>query len=191
MITLDTWFWIMVGLFGIIGMMRGWTKEIVVTAALVLSLFALLTFGHYLINPLAADAVTPQDRVKMQFYVASAIHLVFAFFAYQGPAFMRQVSRGRFGERARGAIQESLLGFVVGAVNGYLIVGTLWSFLEYNFVAKLPVDAGVAYPFATLIRPEVGSRTWEMISKMPLPLLEGWLPFLVVVLFLFVIIAMI
>ena len=132
MITLDAWFWIMIVIFGVIGMLRGWTKEIVASAGLVLSLFALQWFGHFLILPLAGDAVTEADRMEAQFYVCSLVHLMFAFFSFQGPAVVRQVSGGRFGERARGAIQESLLGFVVGAINGYLIVGSLWAFLEYD-----------------------------------------------------------
>ena len=41
MITLDAWFWVMIVIFGVIGMLRGWTKEIITAAGLVLSLFAL------------------------------------------------------------------------------------------------------------------------------------------------------
>jgi hypothetical protein len=191
MITLDAWFWVMIVIFGVIGMLRGWTREIITAAGLVLSLFALHWFGAIVVGPFAGGAVTDVDRIKTQFYVCSTIHLLFAFFSYQGPTLVRQVSGGRFGEKARGAIEESLLGFVVGAINGYLMVGGLWAFLEYDIVAKVGYTAGALYPFSALIRPEVGSAAFKLVSNLPLPLLEGWLPFLVVVLFLFVIIAMI
>lgn len=195
MITLDAWFWIMIAIFGIIGMIRGWTKEILTAAGLVLSLFALHWFGDVLIGPFAGSAGTVSARIKTQFNVCAAVHLLFAFFSYQGPTLVRQVSGGRLGERARGALEESLLGFVVGALNGYLMFGALWSFLEYDVVTKMPFAAeymgDFSYPYSMFIRPTVGSAAYKLISSLPLPLLEGWLPFLVVVLFLFVIIAMI
>jgi len=193
MITLNTWFWIMLVIFGLIGMFRGWTREIIATAGLVLSLFALLWFGPYLINPLTANAVTDTEAMESQFYICSLIHLLFAFFSYQGPALVRQVSGGRFGDKARGNIQESLLGFIVGMINGYLVVGALWSFLEYNIPAGIAYTPGLPYPFPVevITRPAVGSAAFELISNLPLPLLASWLPFLVVLLFLFVIIAMI
>ena len=195
MITLDAWFWIMIIIFGVIGMLRGWTKEIITSAGMVLSLFTLHWFGEILVGPFAGGAGTVPERIKTQFNVCAVIHLLFAFFSYQGPTLVRQVSGGRFGERARGALEESLLGFVVGAVNGYLMFGALWSFLEYDVVSKIPFAAqyveDFAYPFSMLTRPAVDTAAFKMIASLPLPLLEGWLPFLVVVLFLFVIIAMI
>jgi hypothetical protein len=193
MIALDAWFWVMVVIFGVIGMLRGWTKEIITAAGLVLSLFALHWFGNIIVGPFTGGAVTDVSAIKTQFYVCSAIHLLFAFFSYQGPTLVRQVSSGKFGAKARGAIEESLLGFVVGAVNGYLIVGGLWAFLEYDIVGKklLTYTETMGYPFEAMVRPEVGTAAFEMMANLPLPLLQGWLPFLVVVLFLFVIIAMI
>ena len=193
MITLDAWFWIMIVVFGVVGMLRGWTKEIIAAAGLVLSLFALHWFGPILVGPFTGGAVTDEAAIKTQFYVCSAFHLALAFFSYQGPTMARQVSGGRFGAKARGVIEESLLGFVVGAINGYLLVGALWAFLEYDIVGQttLTYTDTMAYPFEALIRPVVDSAAFGMIANLPLPMLQNWLPFLVVVLFLFVIIAMI
>lgn len=195
MIAISTWFWIMVAFFGVIGMLRGWTKEVVATAGLVLSLFAQLWFGHILVALVGSTATTPQDAMRSQFMVRSAAHILFAFFAYEGPTVVRQVSRGRFGERARNNIQESILGFVVGAINGYLLIGAVWAFLENNIVDKTVIRyaAEMPYPFPIEViqRPIEGMVAFDLVSKLPLPLLQGWLPLLVVVLFLFVIIAMI
>ncbi len=190
MILLDAWFWIMIVIFGIIGMLRGWTKEVVASAGLVLSLFALNHFGGTLLGLARDDSNLVSIKMETQFYIFSFVHLMFAFFSYQGPALVRQMSRGRFGDKARGALEESLLGFVIGAINGYLIVGTLWSFLEYDVVNKIPLPLNEPYPFAMVLRPAAGSSAIELVAKLPLPLLEGWLPLLVVLLFLFVIVAM-
>lgn len=191
MLSLHTLFWMMVIFFGLMGMLRGWTKEIISTAGLVLSLFAQLWFGQVLVGLVARDSV---EVIKSQFYVRAAAHIAFAFFAYQGPTLVRQVARGRFGERARGNVQESVLGFVVGAINGYLIIGTLWSFLEYNIVDRMaiPYAMTMPYPFPeSIITRPISGPALDLIAKLPLPLLQGWLPLLVVVLFLFVIVAMI
>ncbi len=199
MISLDAGFWVLVVIFGLVGMMRGWTKEVVATAGLVLSLFAQFWFGHVLVGVFgggeASGVLNSAAAIKSQFLVRSLAHVTFAFFAYQGPALARQFSGGRFGDRARNRIQESSLGLIVGLINGYLIVGTVWGFLEYQIVDRsaLALAPGIAYPFPAevLTRPLVGTPAFELISKLPLPLLQDWLPLLVVVLFLFVIVAMI
>ncbi len=190
MISLHTLFWLMIVMFGAIGMLRGWTKEIVATSGLVLSLFAQLWFGYLLVGVLAGNS---QDAMKTQFYIRAFGHIIFAFFAYQGPTMVRPASGGRVGERARGTIQASLLGFIVGGLNGYLIVGALWSFLEFNIgnktIIQYPLELPYPFPEA-IIRPLEGPA-FELISKLPFPLLQTWLPLLVIILFLFVIIAMI
>lgn len=195
MISFQAFFWIMLVLFGVVGMLRGWTKEVVATAGLVLSLFAQLWFGHLLVGLFGSQTAEPEQALRSQFIIRSVGHILFAFFAYQGPTLARQVSGGRFGDKARGSLQEASLGFIVGVINGYLIVGTIWSFLEFNIIDKAVVpfapDTPYPFPIEIITRPLEGTAAYEMIAKLPLPLLEGWLPLLVVVLFLFVIIAMI
>lgn len=199
MISLGTFFWLMVGFFALIGTLRGWTREIIATSGLVLSLFALNQFGFFLVSLLgaAADAgVNPVDFLavrRQQFYILTTVHLLIAFFSYQGPAFAGR----RLGDRlrVRDSLQDRLLGALVGGINGYLIVGTVWTFLEYQVGAggyiRLPI--GESYPFDSLavIRPAIDAPVASLIEKLPLPLLAPYLPFLVVVVFLFVIIVMI
>lgn len=196
MLSMSTLFWMMIVFFGLIGMLRGWTKEIVATSGLVLSLFTQLWFGGILVGLFSSSAAgMSEDVMRSNFYVRAITHIVFAFFSYQGPTVMRTVSRGRFGERARSNIEEAILGFVVGAVNGYLIVGTLWSFLECFIASKDSVICNPLgyYPFSADIisRPLEGTPAYALLDKLPFPMLQGWLPLLMVVLFLFVIIAMI
>ena len=196
MISLYTLFWFMVVFFGLIGMLRGWTKEIIATSGLVLSLFAQLWFGNLLVGLFGSSpGGLTEEAMRTHFFVRSAAHILFAFFAYQGPTLVRQVSGGRFGERTRGSVEEAVLGFIVGAINGYLLVGAVWSFLECHIVDRMTITCNPLgyYPFPADIisRPLSGEPAYALLQKLPFPMLQGWLPLLMVVLFLFVIVAMI
>ncbi len=199
MIGLGTTFWLMVAFFAFIGAMRGWTREVIATSGLVLSLFALNQFGGLLVALLGAGTQVNANPVditaarRQQFYILAFTHLAITFFSYQGPAFAGRALADRL--RIRDSLQDKVLGLVVGALNGYLIVGTLWAFLEYQVGADgfIRLPAGVPYPFdpSTLIRPGVEEVVNSLIEKLPLPLLAPYLPLLVVVVFLFVIVVMI
>ncbi len=198
MISLGTTFWILVAFFGLIGALRGWTKEVIATSGLILSLFAVNQFGTLLFGMLggtggdaAAEAFSPERR---QFYILATIHLSFAFFSYQGPV----VAGRRIGERlrVRDNFQNILLGLIVGSMNGYLIVGSLWSFLEYRLIAATEwkrLDPGIPYPFdvETIIRPALDTDLYAFLGNMPIPILAPYLPYLVVIVFLFVIVVLI
>jgi hypothetical protein len=192
MLSLGTLFWLMVLFFGIIGSLRGWTREVIATSGLILSLFAINQFGHLFLGLAPTGGATPVERQR--FYYLAILHLLIAFFSYQGPAF----AGARLGERlrVRDTFQDKLLGLIVGSLNGYLIIGALWSFLEYRIQAAgqwLQLPIGEPYPFdpTILMRPDVTSELGTLMGRLPLPLLEPYLPFLVVIVFLFVIIVMI
>ncbi len=66
--------------------------------------------------------------------------IVLVFFGYQTPNIPRLAGSGRF---ARERLQDSLLGLFLGALNGYLVWGTFWYFLDqarYPFPASSPPD---------------------------------------------------
>lgn len=197
MISLTTSFWIMVIIFGLIGVMRGWTREVIATSSIILALFTINQFGSALFGFLGFDnsVITPPPDVRRQeFYILSAILLAISFFGYQGPA----LASSRVGDRLRirDSFQDKLLGFLVGCLNGYLVVGSLWSFLEYklqaasNWVRYAP---DVPYPFdpTTIVRPV--AEMSGIIDNLPIPLLTQSpyiLPLLLVVIFLFVIVVL-
>lgn len=174
MLSLTTAFWVLVMLFAIVGMMRGWTKEIVVTASIILALFTM----NQLMSPLFAfvgwdnNVNQPPEIRRWQFFVMSAFLLLLAFIGYQGPT----LARSRVGERLtrRDNLQDRLLGFLVGAINGWLIVGSIWSFLEYKIVsannwARFTPD--IAYPFdpSRIIRP--APEMAAIVDNLPIPFL--------------------
>jgi len=125
MVYLNFIFYCFVILFAVIGAMRGWAKEMMVTASAVLALFIITVLETYVkgISQSFAEPGTPN-----QFWMRLAIIVILTFFGYQTPNLPR-VGADRF---ARERLQDSLLGIFLGALNGYLIVGTIWYFLSQS-----------------------------------------------------------
>ena len=132
MIPLNTVFWGLVLLFGLIGALRGWAKEIMVTSSILLSLFIQQVIGQYILKPgnpyvpvllsVSAEATSPGAYTKTQFYVCCVLLLVLAFFGYAGPT----VAARAGAKVARERLQDALLGLFIGLLNGYLAMGMLW-----------------------------------------------------------------
>lgn len=191
MIALVTTLWIMIAFFAIVDMQRGWTRAVIATSGLVLALFAIDQFAPFLFDFLGHyDEPFTEEIWRRQIFVLAAIFLTIAFFSYAGPAFAGRLSARL---KMRDNIQDKLLGLLVGAVNGYLAVGTLISFLEYRlaeegWVATTP--APYPFPAEVLIR----SESVDAISQwLPIPLLTTnpyVLPIMLVLVFLFVLVVM-
>lgn len=192
MIGLVTTLWIMIIFFAVVDMQRGWTRAVIATAGLILSLFAINQFAPFLFGALGHfDEAFNETIWRRQILMLTAIHLTIAFFSYAGPT----VAGGRLAGklRIRDNVQDKLLALLVGSVNGYLTIGTLIAFLEARLTNEGWVaTAPAAYPFPAdmLIRTE----QVDAISKyLPIPLLTSnpyLLPVLLVLVFLFVLIVM-
>ena len=142
MITLQYLFWILIILFAIIGAMRGWAKELLVTFAVIVGLFMIAILQRFAPASLRAFLL---DEGKPQFWIQTGIVLLMAFFGYQTP-YITKIASGKF---AREKFSDSLLGFFIGALNGYLIVGSIWYFMEqagYPFTPNIvapPTDLAI------------------------------------------------
>lgn len=191
MIGLITMLWIMIAFFAIVDMQRGWTRAVIATSGLVLSLFAINQFAPFLFGALGyLDEAFNETIWRRQIFILATIHLTIGFFSYAGPAFAGKLA-GRLAIRDN--IQDKLLGLLVGSVNGYLAVGTLISLLQYRLTREGWVPTTPApYPFPTdvLIRAE----SVDAISQwLPIPLMTTnpyVLPVLLVLVFLFVLVVM-
>jgi uncharacterized membrane protein required for colicin V production len=192
MISLVTTLWIMIALFAVVGMQRGWTRAVIATAGLVLSLFAINQFMPIVFNALGYFDQGFDDTVwRREIMILAGLHLFIAFFSYAGPTMAGGRLSGRLSIRDN--IQDKILGILVGAVNGFLVVGTLLSFLQYHLTREgwVPTDP-MPYPFPE----EILRRTVqinEISEYLPIPLLTNnpyLLPILLVLLFLFVLIVM-
>lgn len=143
MISLSFMFWMYVALFGVIGAMRGWAKELLVSFSVILA----LALNHLLV--IYVPFIRAMGAGEL-FAVRALSVGVLVFFGYQ------TVNLPRLSQRAaRERLQDLLLGLVLGAVNGYLIFGTLWFYLH---------EAG--YPFAAITAPEAGTPLAVSIEKM-------------------------
>lgn len=193
MINIGTMFWLLVGLFAVMGTMRGWTKEVIATSGMILALFTINQFGGYIMGFVGGtgDAVVDTVQVRRQiFYVFSIITWIIAFFSYQGPALAGGKVAARL--RIRDSFQDKFMGLVVGSINGYLLIGATLSYLEYLLESSgnwVQLPDGVPYPFSpeTIARMDI----LPLMNLLPMPILAPYLPILLVVVFLFVIIVMI
>jgi len=176
MISLNFAFWLLVILFGLIGMMRGWAKELLVAFSVVLA----LAFNSLLMRYVPVIKVLPVNETPL-FWIRITIVITLVFFGYQ------TVSLSRFASKAnREKLQDSLLGFVLGALNGFLIIGTIWFYM-----------AEAAYPFSDYITPPVAGTSMGDAAISLLPILaprllgEPAIYFAVMLCFIFVLVVFI
>jgi len=136
MVPLDTCLFAFILLFGLMGALRGWSKEMLVLFSVILALAMRLIFTKYV--PIAKEFF---DRpVEEQFYLYSGLIILMAVGGYAGPAVSGRLAH----VSARETLQDVLLGFIVGAINGYLIIGSIWYFMDaagYGFMGITPPQA--------------------------------------------------
>lgn len=135
MITLTLAFWILVVIFGFIGAMRGWAKELLVSFSVLVALFILNIFNIF--GPL--QRVFDQLSGTMAFWVPATILFIMVMAGYQTP----NIARFASGKFVREKFADAFLGFFIGMLNGYLIFGTFWYFM-----------AQAGYPFSGITAPQ-------------------------------------
>ncbi len=123
MMSLAAVFWMYVLFFGIIGGMRGWAKEILVIFSMILALFIDTLLKTYV--PGFEVALAAQGALT-QFIVRGVFFMLLAFFGYESPALSSLIAA----KARREKFQDIMLGAVLGAINGYLIFGTLWYYMH-------------------------------------------------------------
>jgi hypothetical protein len=122
MVSLSFIFLLLVLIFGTIGAMRGWAKEMLVSFGVILAMFLLSVLEKL---PPIRDTVAVEGS-NNKFWLQVIVIVILVFFAYQTPNFQR-LGGARF---ARERLADILLGFLMGLINGYLVVGTLWYYLD-------------------------------------------------------------
>lgn len=176
MVSLTFIFWMYVVLFGVIGAMRGWARELLVSFSVILALTFITLLTKYI--SFVGDLVL--SNANFSFWLRTIIVIVLVFFGYQTPNIPRFAAK-----MTREKLQDTLLGIFLGALNGYLIAGSIWRFMH---------EAG--YPFATISAPLAGTPMGEaalkLIEYMPPKLMgEPTIYFAVVLAFIFVIVVFI
>ncbi|HEX8991251.1 MAG TPA: CvpA family protein [Anaerolineales bacterium] len=141
-------FWMYVLVFAIIGMLRGWAKELLVSFSVILA----LALNHLLRRYVPIIADLPDDSVSL-FWIQGLILGALVFFGYQTVALVPHLQSKATRER----LQDALFGAILGGINGYLIAGTiLFYVVQTNYqiapaVVSAPADPGTAAAVQSLL----------------------------------------
>lgn len=183
MVEIQELFLILIVVMGVIGLVRGFLKELGVTLVLIATLFALdrlipIFNGYINAGGLGFLGLGPvpetQSTDNILFLLFSAMMIGATYIAYQGETLAYE------GKNASGIV-GTLLGFLIGAVNGYLLFGTIWwlmSFYQYPFglvTAPLPEAAQQIVNAGLLPLELLGGGAVDMTSW-------GLLPFILILL---------
>ncbi len=153
MIQLTTLLFGMSLIFGYVGFTRGWNKEVISTAGIVLALFALFEFDDLL------TSLFINIRPDHAFLIRAVFLGIVTFFAYQTRALIAEDKpRSQGGAAGRDDLQSSVLGAIVGFFNGYLVWGSLWYFMD---VTGYPLQPYISAPVP-------GTASAEFVSSLPL-----------------------
>ncbi len=129
MAPIEVVFGIIVFVFALIGLGRGFLRELGVTTVLVLVLFFLSRLDPYLDRAmlkgiaLVDSTVTAGQARQVQCWVMMFVIVGTTFLSYHGEtlAFPGQLQHG---------LQAILLGLMAGAINGYLVAGSIWYYMD-------------------------------------------------------------
>jgi hypothetical protein len=172
MVNLIYIFWMYIILFAVIGAMRGWAKELLVSFSVVLALAL-----NYLLRKYIPMIVNLPPTEPSLFWIRTWITVALVYFGYQTVGSFSALS----GKARKEKLQDALFGGVMGGLNGYLIVGTLWAYLDE-----------AQYPFPKVFSAssvEVAAEIDRMMSWMPPYVLgEPAIYFAVIIAFIFIIV---
>ncbi len=179
MAPIEVFFGSLVIMFALIGVVRGFLRELGVTTLMLIVLLAL-----FLLEPLleqgiarvvgrAAEGTQGTSAATIQTWFFVLVILGAAFISYAGETLAFR------GERPAGVL-GLVLGLLTGAVNGYLIAGSVWYYLDrWDY----------ALPFLGFSAEGLSSTAQSLVAYLPLNLLgqplllgQSWLFYLAVAL---------
>lgn len=152
MVQLYSLMWILAAFGALIGFLRGWNRELVATAGILLGTFALFQLDSILRGTLLLSFPPAQA-----FAIQILIFFVIVYLAYQNSFFETG------DDRDQTQFQTSILGTMVGAINGYLLGGAIWYFMDIN-----------EYPlYPAIVAPGPASPSAENLNMIPIVILSG------------------
>lgn len=166
-------FWMYVILFAVIGMLRGWAKELLVAFSVILA----LALNHVLRKYIPIVQEPLPDSTSL-FWIQTFVLIALVFFGYQTVALVPHLQSKATRER----LQDALFGAFLGAVNGYLIAGTvLYYIVQTHYQALKDI---ILPPSA-----QMAASVDNLLTFMPPHLLgEPGIYFAVILSFIFVIV---
>ena len=154
-------FLVLIGLFGAIGVVRGYQRELGVTTMLLLALFMIeffiaTTLGDRVTGVLSNAGVSETQIDTIVDLTACVVLLIVTFISYQG-----------FGLVYPGSGRNNFLSLLIGLLNGYLFAGSIWWYLQ---------NAG--WPLAKVTEPF--TSVYEFLVQLLPPEIFGWQFFILV-----------
>lgn len=148
-------FLVIIGLFGAIGVVRGYQRDLGVTTMLLITLFILEFLmdspaGTRINSALLNAGVSEGSLETMRAVLAVGLIMIVTFISYQG-----------LGLVYPGSGKNSFVSLLVGLINGYLFAGSIWYYLS---------EAG--YPFANVVKPF--SAFYDFFIMILPPEIFGW-----------------
>lgn len=148
-------FLVLVALFGAIGLVRGYQRELGVTTMLLLGLFIIGFFnatslGNRVTTLVTNLGVSETELTTIVNLTACGVLLIIAFISYQG-----------LGLIYPGSGQNHFVSLLVGLIDGYLLAGSIWWYLQ---------DAG--WPFAKVTTPY--TPLYEFLVQLLPPEILPW-----------------
>lgn len=153
MISLTVFFYILIFLFAIIGATRGRTKEFLVSLSAIVAVFINAILEQFL--PTYKPFLTRNGSAEL-FYVRVVIIFVVVILGYLTPKLPQLLNT----QNTISKLKDTFWGFFFGALNGYLIVGSI---LAYMHEANYPIPVITAPDAATLL----GKQAINLMAAMP------------------------
>jgi len=161
MVSLLVVFYMFVILFAIIGAMRGWAQEMLVTFSVILAFFLINVLETVILQRYAGGMIA--DRSIQQFWLRVLLVIVLVFFGYQTPRISRFASAVK-----KDKISDSFLGLFLGGINGYLVAGTLWFYMAYaGYPFKYFVDPALLVGIEGINLNPTAQAALDFMSKLP------------------------
>jgi hypothetical protein len=152
MIAMVTVFMMFLVIFGFIGSVRGWAKELLVVFSVGVALAAIT-----LVEDLLGFKNTLfKDNPTLQFWFRMGMVGFMVLFGYTGPSLPRLAKA----TEKRGKIQDNILGFVFGLLSGFFVIGTIWSFADQ---AQYPIIG----KYVAAVPPELNDITQRLLHMLP------------------------
>ncbi len=158
MVSLNVLFYIFILIFALIGAIRGWAKEVIATFSSFLAIFIISVIHSYV--PAIANFLKNSPASYQVTFNMLILGLV-VFCGYQTPNLPMLVDNQRF---MHDRLQDTILGFIIGAFNGYMIFGSVWYFLH-----------AAGYPFSFVLAPIAGTPAGDASLRIIALLPPTWL----------------
>ncbi len=173
MVPLQVVFALIVGIWGLIGLVRGFSKEAGATLAIVIAMEALNLLGTRIIDGInriakigargQAQAVVIQAEGTTRFWFYVIVFVFITLIGYQGETLGLSGNVGR--------VKENVLGVLIGLINGYLVAGNLWYFLDTYAKYNVP-GLGIQAPTAQAAQQIIHFLPYNLLRE---PMLMGLL----------------